>query len=82
MLESLLGVKLEDGKQLKLTPHLPAGWDGFTVEYRYGGTVYHIEVKRSETDEKITVDNVVLDNNNIILLEDDHKSHQVMVLTR
>ena len=27
--ESFLGLKLQDGKQLHLTPHLPENWEGF-----------------------------------------------------
>lgn len=49
--EVLLGIKLEKGNQLRLTPNLPKDWNGFSVNYAYGKngrTLYKITVKRSE----------------------------------
>ncbi|MBA5637293.1 cyclic beta 1-2 glucan synthetase [Duganella sp. LX20W] len=43
LLESLLGVT-RAGHTLALAPLLPAGWDGYTVTYRFGNTPYTIRV--------------------------------------
>jgi cyclic beta-1,2-glucan synthetase len=76
IVESLLGLQLEEGKQLRLTPHLPANWDGFTVDYRYGETVYQIVISCSSVGENITLEGVELDRN-IIPLFDDRQLHHV-----
>lgn len=81
LIESLLGLQLEGGKQLRLTPHLPADWGGFSLDYRYGETLYQINVSRGSarglsSKEKIILDGVVL-GTNIIPLVDDGKSHRV-----
>ncbi len=43
ILESLLGLRRE-GDRLRFTPCLPGDWEAFSVHYRYGETVYHINV--------------------------------------
>ncbi len=42
--EALLGINRE-GNTLLVNPVIPPEWDGFSVDYRYGQTTYHIEVK-------------------------------------
>jgi cyclic beta-1,2-glucan synthetase len=78
IVESLLGLRLEVDR-LRLAPCLPAAWDGFTVHYRYGETVFHIAVTR-ETGEggtpSVTVDGVRQDGN-VIALVDDRQEHGV-----
>ena len=32
--ETLLGIQLEEGKRLRLTPILPDDWDGFSLDYQ------------------------------------------------
>lgn len=72
LIESLLGIQLEEGKQLRLTPHLPEDWQGFTLDYRHGDTVYHITITRSPTGECILLlDGVALQDNIIPLLTRD-----------
>ncbi|MDH5822224.1 glucoamylase family protein [Luteimonas sp. RD2P54] len=41
--ESLLGLERR-GDALRLTPCLPADWPGFTLRYRFGESLYRIEV--------------------------------------
>lgn len=67
VIESLLGLQLEDGKQLRLDPHLPPDWDAVTLNYRHGETTYKITVSRDGEGEKITVNGVTL-NSNILSL--------------
>ena len=76
-LESLLGIHLEEGKQLRLTPHLPADWNNITVDYRFGETLYRIAVSRAAIGG-VELDGLPLENN-IILLQDDRQPHQVVV---
>ncbi|HEU0231025.1 MAG TPA: hypothetical protein VFR20_10665 [Burkholderiaceae bacterium] len=45
LLESVVGVRREADK-LFLRPCVPDHWDAFSVDYRYGATVYHIDVRR------------------------------------
>ena len=87
VVESLLGVKLEQGR-LRLTPCMPPGWNGFSLRYRYRETSYDIAVRQTETEEddrggaaSLTVDGVVQDDD-FILLVDDRQQHRVEVLVR
>jgi cellobiose phosphorylase len=80
MLETLLGVTLEDRK-LRLDPRLPAGWDSFSLNYRYGETIYNITVRLTgggPGKAGIVIDGVEqLDN--FIPLVDDRVPHAVEV---
>lgn len=74
--ESLLGLRLEDGKFLYLIPALPSAWEkGFTISYRYLETLYDIEISFGTAEETI-LDGVPVDNQ-IIPLQNDGKPHQV-----
>jgi cyclic beta-1,2-glucan synthetase len=46
MLESILGVTVEDGRELRVRPRIPDAWPGFTVTLRLadGRTRYEVEV--------------------------------------
>ena len=50
IVESLLGLTLRTDK-LSFAPCLPAGWDGFTVHYRFRETMYHIRVRQRRAGE-------------------------------
>jgi cyclic beta-1,2-glucan synthetase len=74
--ETLLGMQLEEGKRLRLSPLLPDDWDDFNLDYNYGNTVYKITVKRVTGKAGILLDEIPLDGN-VISLQDDGKVHQV-----
>lgn len=76
IIETLLGIRLEDGNSLRLTPLLPDDWDGFSVDYRYKNTVYKITVTRTVGKDGILLDGNPLDRN-VISLKDDGQAHQV-----
>ncbi|MES2128409.1 MAG: glucoamylase family protein [Pseudomonadota bacterium] len=76
MLESLLGLSLE-GKRLVLAPQLPAGWDGFTLSYRYIETVYAISVSVGP-QAALSVDGVA-QQGNVVALLDDRCAHTVQL---
>jgi len=78
---SLLGLKREADK-LSFKPSLPADWNGFTMDYRYGKTIYHIAVSRAagqEEEMRIIIDGVE-QKEKTIPLNDDGKEHKVSVI--
>ena len=74
IVESLLGLD-RAGDKLTVTPHLPSGWDGFTLHYRYLSADYAIEVTAG-TAALMTVDGQKVENN-VIGLVDDGRKHLV-----
>lgn len=78
-LEDILGIR-KNGDRMTVEPSIPSQWNGFTIHYRYGDTMYHINVKREnqETSQniKIYVDGSFQE---YISLEDDGEQHQVEV---
>ena len=80
IVESLLGLSLEVDK-LRMTPCLPADWQGFKMHYRYRETVYHIAVLQTPAgngEMRVTVDGIEQHDQTIPLV-DDHKEHGVKV---
>jgi cellobiose phosphorylase len=79
MVETLLGLMLEEHK-LHFKPCLPENWEAFTVKYRYGETVYHINIRQSAELEKesLTVDGIA-QHDLVLQLVDDHAPHMVEV---
>ena len=83
IVESLLGFKLE-GEWLRIEPCLPADWQGFTVHYRFRGTVYHIDVHQTPHatgDERVSLDGHA-QSGMAVLLVDDRVEHRVEVWMR
>jgi cyclic beta-1,2-glucan synthetase len=80
IVESLLGVHRE-GDRLRLAPLLPAQWPGVALRYRYGDTVYRIEVRRAAPGERtgLTVDGTDQPGN-AVALQDDGRSHAVVLV--
>ncbi|MFM7001048.1 MAG: GH36-type glycosyl hydrolase domain-containing protein [Limnohabitans sp.] len=79
ILESLLGLTRQ-GAALHFAPRLPADWAGFALDYRWGRTVYAIEVQ--QMTDLLTV-HVVLDGVRqtaaSLPLQDDGEAHTVVV---
>jgi cellobiose phosphorylase len=83
IVESLLGLERK-GARLRIAPCMPEEWEKYTLDYRHGDTVYHIEVVRmftdhAETEVRVTLDGIDQDDRGI-LLQDDHLAHAVEVL--
>ncbi len=82
IVESLLGVRLDaskDGVRLILSPCLPADWPGYTLEYRYRSTTYHIEVNQVHGDDGpigVRLDGERQADGSVPLL-DDGRAHKV-----
>jgi len=80
-LEAILGF-VKRGDALFIEPCVPAAWPEFSIEYRYGGSVYTITVQQSNGAVsgagKVTLDGVVLQGRGIPLV-DDGATHTVQV---
>jgi cyclic beta-1,2-glucan synthetase len=77
-LEAILGFT-KRGDRLRMEPCVPPAWPEFTIEYRHGGSVYTIVVRRSgESDGAVTLDGVELGDGEIPLV-DDGATHAVLV---
>lgn len=77
--ETLLGIQLIAGKQLRLVPILPDNWSTITVDYRYGNTLYQITVNHTKDNTGIWLDGIAL-NDNVISLQDDGHIHHIVCL--
>nr|WP_295996372.1 glucoamylase family protein [Rugamonas sp.] len=75
IVESLLGVSRTAG-HLTMTPHMPAGWNEFTLSYRHGAAQYVVQVIRDGANAGMTVDGVA-QADSAIALNDDGRVHQV-----
>jgi cellobiose phosphorylase len=87
IVESLLGLAREKDR-LRFAPCLPADWTAFTIRYRYGATVYGIDIQQGLTGAgegigatRVTVDGVVQPDNSVQLV-DDQADHRVVVAVR
>ena len=81
LLNWFLGIRKE-GKELVIDPATPAGFGDFSVEYKYGKTLYEIRVEsRSKgilTTDILTVDGKLVEGNRV-MLEDDGNPHHIIV---
>jgi cyclic beta-1,2-glucan synthetase len=82
IVESLLGFAREHDR-LRFAPCLPAGWDGFTMRYTFGATVYEIRVRQAhgvpgEQATRVTVDGTLSADGSVALV-DDGARHDVVV---
>jgi cellobiose phosphorylase len=83
IVESLLGLHRE-GASLRLAPVLPAAWPGVELRYRFGDTVYRIDVRHAAPDEgaRVTLDGAAQDGP-VVPLVDDGRAHVVeLVIAR
>jgi cellobiose phosphorylase len=67
---------------LRIDPVIPPDWDGFKIHYKFGSSVYRIQVNNPEHVTR-HVRQILLDeqpqNNGFIPLFDDHHEHQAIV---
>jgi cellobiose phosphorylase len=84
VVEALLGVTIENG-HLRIAPCIPAEWPGYTMRYRYRGTMYEITVEQSPPDTatgaqavSVSLDGVP-QRGDLVPLADDGQSHRVRV---
>jgi cyclic beta-1,2-glucan synthetase len=82
-LEGILGFS-KRGNRLSVSPCVPPEWPEFTVEYRYGRSVYVIVVKNPAAEQggkdEVMLDGSALEGSEIPLV-DDGARHTVIVST-
>lgn len=80
-LEAILGFR-KIGKTLQIDPVIPPAWDGFEIKYKYGQSLYLIQVDNpdhiSRNVRQIHLDGQPLRDGSIPLV-DDQREHQVVV---
>jgi cellobiose phosphorylase len=80
-LEAILGFQ-KTGDQLRLSPVIPPEWDGYSIDYRFGTSTYHIRVNNprhaASGVKAISLDGKLVEGN-AIPLTDDGNEHQVEV---
>ncbi|WP_139668404.1 GH36-type glycosyl hydrolase domain-containing protein [Pseudomonas sp. F16(2018)] len=77
IIESLLGLQ-RNGDTLHLQPLLPTGWPGFVLDYRFGSTCYHIEVRNGSCGElALSLDGEELAEAKL-QLKDDGRLHHIV----
>ncbi|MDH4609953.1 glycoside hydrolase family 94 protein [Pseudomonas sp. BN102] len=77
ILESLLGVQRE-GASLRFEPVLPAGWRGYKLRYRFGSTLYHINLVQTESvpgGQQVSLDGERLEDRRVPLVDDGQDHH-------
>ncbi|MEQ8677385.1 MAG: glucoamylase family protein [Aggregatilineales bacterium] len=83
-IEAILGLYRE-GSNLRIAPSMNANWERYTVDYRYGKTMYKIEILNPEKVEcgvkEVRVDNELLDAN-LVPLVNDGVDHYVKVVLK
>jgi cyclic beta-1,2-glucan synthetase len=81
-LEGILGAH-RVGNSLRLAPCIPSAWPGYQIRYRFGRSLYHIEVRNpqgvSRGVSEIRLDGEVLREPRVPL-QDDGRSHEVILL--
>ncbi|MBV8803171.1 MAG: cyclic beta 1-2 glucan synthetase, partial [Gammaproteobacteria bacterium] len=76
MIETLLGIQLEAGEYLILSPSMPDEWLHFEAEYHFNTAKYKIKVERVNENNGLFLDNI-LQNDHRIALKDDGQVHEV-----
>jgi cellobiose phosphorylase len=79
--EAILGLR-EEGDSLRIAPCVPKDWSGYRMTYRYGQSVYRIEVRNPEGVSsgvrRVTLDGQEMSEGSVPL-RDDGESHDVRV---
>lgn len=77
-LEWILGLRRE-GDRLRIRPCVPGEWPGYKIHYRYGKTLYQIDVVNGQGGGTLSVE---LDGarreQDYIILTDDGEAHTVV----
>jgi len=77
IVEHLLGLQRR-GDSLRIQPLLPAHWPGYTLHYRFGSTLYRIEVRNGASAElTLSLDGQLLDQATLPLQDDGGQHHVI-----
>ncbi len=78
-IEDVLGFHLR-GNTLHLKPMIPEHWPGFSIDYRYGTSVWHIQVERlSAGSARWAESDGILSEDCVVSLKDDGAEHSIKV---
>ena len=80
-LEAILGLR-KIGDSLQIDPVIPPAWDGFEIRYRFGKSVYLIQVQNPDhvaRSVRLTIVDGLPQKNSSIALLDDQQEHRVAV---
>ena len=84
-LEGILGLH-RAGADLIIEPHIPDGWSGYEVTYRYGQATYSIGVQNDRPSGGDAAFDMIVDGEprqgNVLALRDDGEVHQVQITLR
>ena len=76
-IEYILGLKIKEG-YMSRTPCIPESWDKFSIRFKFGESIYNINVKNRKTDfEKIKINGEECENK--IKLDDSGKIYNIEV---
>jgi cyclic beta-1,2-glucan glucanotransferase len=70
-----------EAQHLTFAPRLPATWPSCEIQYRYGETLYRINIRQTltaDTTMSVLVDGVAQSERSVLLV-DDHQDHVVDV---
>jgi cyclic beta-1,2-glucan synthetase len=79
-LESILGFR-KRGNTLRIDPRIPRGWKQFSIDYRFGSTLYSIEVRNPDGLES-GIPRVLIDDHPVegdLELRDDGGTRRVLI---
>jgi cyclic beta-1,2-glucan synthetase len=80
-IEEILGLTIR-GNQLRIEPVIPSGWEGFTIRYRFGRTLYVVKVQNPQRVQS-GIESVTIDGSPVkeqyLTLVDDGEEHTVCV---
>ena len=81
IVESLLGLSLQDGK-LSFSPCLPEDWKEIKISYLYLETLYRITIRQTAGDidcTVITLDGSIMQDTEIVLAN-DKQEHMINIV--
>lgn len=87
-IEQLLGIQRERD-ELIIEPSIPRHWPGFEIKYRFGKSLYKIEVVQKsntgktvkEEERSLSLDGKELEGNSVALV-DDKKEHRIKLIIK
>ena len=77
----ILGLNIENGI-LKLKPHIPQNWNGYSIRFKYGDSLYNLRVNRGENiekTEKVIIINGIEQNSEEIILDKSGKIYNIEI---
>lgn len=81
-IEYILGLKIQN-KTLKIEPCIESSWEEYTINYKYGTSIYNIKIK-NPNGKNTGVEKFILNGNEIeekeIKLQDNGKVYDIEVI--